>query len=340
MKLKFNIANGILLLSQSLLILALTSCGGNSQNSAKSDSSAAAAAKVATTPLCNDTLDLDVSGHVVEIKQYFDQAKAFVDTFGYLDKGKKVNFSDVQFENVNYNSIIAVIDSAKTIIQDPQCRIVGLRIFSTLDIVNKKIKLYYTVDHTESHVSTSQSGNYTLDFFYKYENIEEYIDSSNVAIYESVNLELVDIRISPEKIDSARKYWSDYKRLIQIQQLSSNPSVRGYEDKRDVTSVFFPDEEFYALKTSDEGISAVKVVSEAITLSTNNRHSIVLGNIRPPVIKKNKFNFEKYIDGLTPAEIASYRGMSGNLGQLCPSKCKQLNVKYDASKKQYSIIDK
>lgn len=345
MKLKFNITNGILLLSQSMLMLAFTSCGGNNKK------------LVGALSVACEEVDLDVNKHAIDPSVYFKESASFTDSTGYMHNGVVVDFEDIQFDTVYYKSIYDMLDTARKSIADYKCKIVGLKIFYALDTANKCVKPYYVPNYTNMPTKIGTSNDYTFGFDNDKQNLAEYINNS-IPVYEAINLNLVNIKDSTDRKNLALKYYADYINLIRFERTAANPNGRAFVVERDATSIFFPDEEIIVLEKSAVKQTVIYIASGCKSIDGSSRHTLNLGNMRPPAsagktnlerslkrnFKKNEymtFNkstvLKKEIDEVTPDELQTYRGMSGNLGQLCPSKCKELSTVRDPVTKRFSI---
>ncbi len=299
MKIKFKLLTTILIASQLVFFIVLAGCGEKGGH-----------------PKCN-IVDVDVSGHAIQISEFFDQSEAFQKKITYNDTEieSEASFLTPQLDTLNSNAITDLLNRYASSI-DYKSGIIGLRVFFTLDIIDKKIKLYYTPDNTEG-VDDLGKGVYGFVFGNRYDNVLDCIQK-RVSIYEAVNGTLVDISDDQNKLTLARLNWNNYKSQIIFDKRGPFGADRQFDINDDATSVFFPQEEFEAIRLANSSSNKLYVASGLKPFSSTYRHTINFGTIHPPVDSSNK--------ELTEEEIRAFVGMAGNLGQLCPSKCKGIKA--------------
>ena len=301
MKIKFKLRTTILMLSQMVFLIALTNCGGG--------------AGIAD---CEE-VDLDVKGHAIEISEFFDQSKAFLEKITYFDKktNKEVEFSIPQLDTIGSKEIVNLLEEYKKADSNKQKRIFGLRIFYTFDSLHKKIKLYYTPDSTSMFIDDGKD-EYNFKFTNRYDSLLNCIEKE-IPIYEVYKGKFIDVSKDQIKLEQAVENWKNYKSLIRFDRYEPLGFSRPFKIEKDAYSVFFPEDEFKAIYEANPNSSELYMVSGVRPIQLTYRHSINFGTIHPPVNNINK--------QLRDDEISKFVGRAGNLGQLCPSNCLSFTVK-------------
>lgn len=311
MKIKFKLRTTILMLSQLVFFIVLAGCGGGEKGGGQP----------CLLADCEE-IDLDVSNQVIEIDEYVESAQKFIKNIGYNQGSNKEFFSSIQAEVLDTTEMVNLLAIARPNLEGPTKKIFGLRVFYTLNLEEKSIKLYYALDSTLNYASTNNREEYLFEFNHEIDNIEIALNKG-VRLYESIDNKLQDISKDTTKIAEARRNWNDYKDFIFFDRWTPFGDTRKYDPQNDAASVFYPDEELMALIRANKNNKLIYIVSSLKTEKLTFRHTINFGTIMPLDKSENDISFV----GLDPEEVRRFEGRSANYGQLCPSKCKGIKAK-------------
>jgi hypothetical protein len=200
-----------------------------------------------------------------------------------------------------------------------RCVVPGIRFYYGLDGSNGRIIHYAISDYLYLDNVDLNGTNAVFSAGHEANDLIAAIDKGLTIYKFDADGNPISLNGNPEALLAARTSWLNYMANIRIDRLILGE--RGYDAKKDITSVFYPLEELEAFCLSEPTLNYFFAENCVRRINSKNKHVIHLSHRN---VANKETNAKDGLDKVSPVsdgEIDAFKGKAADYAQLCPTKC-------------------